>query len=136
MEPGKGQARTRSKRALSEEGGEEGEGWGVGPTRNGRARFGLPYLGGSGALIKEIDGRHQEDSAELVRAGLPRNNPPTPASSLARLPSGADSGRQRWCGDVTALPEGPGAETTLDSPPSPLLVSPLRRSATTFFFSP
>ena len=27
VEPGKGQARTRSKRALSEEGGEEGEGW-------------------------------------------------------------------------------------------------------------
>ena len=46
VELGKGQARTRPKRALSEEGREEGEGWGVGPTRDGRARFGLPYLGG------------------------------------------------------------------------------------------
>lgn len=108
---GKAKPEPAPKEPFLKKAGRRGRAGGWGP--HGTAGLGLPYLGGSAALIKEIDGRHQEDSEELVRAGLPKNNPPTPASSLARLPSGADSGRQRGCGDVTAPPEGPGAETTL-----------------------
>ena len=81
VELGKGQARTRSNRALSE----EGRGEGGGP--HGTAGLGSDFR----TWEEEIDGRHQEDSEVLVRAGLPRNKsrttpaPPAP-SSLAAPP--------------------------------------------------
>ena len=55
---GKAKPEPAPKEPFLKKAGRRGRAGGWGP--HGTAGLGLPYLGGSAALIKEIDGRHQE----------------------------------------------------------------------------